>query len=317
MAYGLLHMRGIHNMAGWRWLFLIEGLITMAIGIASFFLMPASATQTKTWFRPKGWFTDREVGIVVNRVLRDDPSKGDMNNRTGLSLRNLWDAVSDYDLWPVSVTVDRGQWSIANTQSDLPHRHRLHGSSIHTGPIHHSDATIAGIRPIRGQPPLDPKPVHQLFHAIRCYMVQRVHRTAYARGIHSEHLATPMSDCAPMVARCRASEQRMGNLRSAHRPAEHTVHAPDQRVALLTQLWLRPHTLRFSRLLQHVRASRNDHLLEHLPHGRQTSIPPRQRSPPRHRHPGDCAVRRRKGLLRVEEQAKGGEVVGYERGGEE
>lgn len=109
MAYGLLHMRGIHNMAGWRWLFLIEGLITIAIGLASFFLMPASATQTKTWFRPKGWFTDREVGIVVNRVLRDDPSKGDMNNRTGLSLRNLWDAVSDYDLWPVSVIVDRGE----------------------------------------------------------------------------------------------------------------------------------------------------------------------------------------------------------------
>jgi hypothetical protein len=38
--------------------------------------MPASAVQTKTWFRPNGWFTDRELGIVVNRVLRDDPRKG-------------------------------------------------------------------------------------------------------------------------------------------------------------------------------------------------------------------------------------------------
>lgn len=101
MAYGLLHMRGIHGMAGWQWLFLVEGLITLAIGLASFFLMPASATQTKTWFRPKGWFNEREVGIVVNRVLRDDPSKGDMNNRTGLSVRNLWDAMRDYDLWPL------------------------------------------------------------------------------------------------------------------------------------------------------------------------------------------------------------------------
>lgn len=57
--------------------FLIEGLITLTVGIGSFFLMPASAVQTKTWFRPNGWFNDREVAIVVNRVLRDDPSKGE------------------------------------------------------------------------------------------------------------------------------------------------------------------------------------------------------------------------------------------------
>jgi hypothetical protein len=59
-----------------RWLFLIEGIITLSVGIAAFFLMPASAVQTKRWFRPNGWFTDREIGIVFNRVLRDDPSKG-------------------------------------------------------------------------------------------------------------------------------------------------------------------------------------------------------------------------------------------------
>lgn len=183
MAYGLLHMRGINGMAGWRWLFLIEGIITTSIGLASFFLMPASATQTKTWFRPKGWFTDREVGIVVNRVLRDDPSKGDMNNRTGLSFRNLWDAVTDYDLWPVGVIINRRKWAITNKQPDLPHRHRLHDSPIHTRPIHHPDPTIAWLRPVRSQPPLDSQSIHQLFHTIRRDMVQRIHRTTHARGI--------------------------------------------------------------------------------------------------------------------------------------
>lgn len=63
--------------------------------------MPASAVQTKTWFRPKGWFTDREVSIVVNRVLRDDPSKGDMHNRQAITPRRLWHAAKDYDLWPL------------------------------------------------------------------------------------------------------------------------------------------------------------------------------------------------------------------------
>jgi hypothetical protein len=46
--------------------------------------MPASAVQTKKWFRLNGWFTDREVGIVVNRVLRDDPSKGLLLDRIGI-----------------------------------------------------------------------------------------------------------------------------------------------------------------------------------------------------------------------------------------
>lgn len=110
-----------------RWLFLLEGLITLLIGLSSFFLMPASAVQTKAWFRPKGWFTDRELGIAVNRVLRDDPSKGqikslcqytitmcvpvtdsispigDMHNRQAITPRRLWNAIRDYDLWPVSL----------------------------------------------------------------------------------------------------------------------------------------------------------------------------------------------------------------------
>ncbi|KAL3427445.1 major facilitator superfamily transporter [Phlyctema vagabunda] len=101
LAFALLHMRGVSGWAGWRWLFLIEGLITLTVGILSWFLMPASAVQTKAWYRPKGWFTEREITIVVNRVLRDDPSKGDMHNRQAITPRRLWEAAKDYDLWPL------------------------------------------------------------------------------------------------------------------------------------------------------------------------------------------------------------------------
>ncbi|KAL4735859.1 major facilitator superfamily domain-containing protein [Aspergillus similis] len=101
LAFGVLHMRGVLGWSGWRWLFLIEGLITLLVGVASFFRMPASAVETKTWFRPKGWFSDREVRIVVNRVLRDDPSKGDMHNRQAITISALWESLRDYDLWPI------------------------------------------------------------------------------------------------------------------------------------------------------------------------------------------------------------------------
>jgi len=79
----------------------------------SFFLMPASAVQTKTWFRPNGWFTDREVAIVVNRVLRDDPSKGDMHNRSVWRLEHI----DDRDLCPnTRKTTDHAEATVANAQ---------------------------------------------------------------------------------------------------------------------------------------------------------------------------------------------------------
>lgn len=101
LAFGLLRMRGVAGMAGWRWLFIIEGIITLFIAISAFYLMVPSATQTKNKFHPKGWFNDREIKIVVNRVLRDDPSKGDMHNRQGLTPRLIFKSLLDYDLWPI------------------------------------------------------------------------------------------------------------------------------------------------------------------------------------------------------------------------
>ncbi|CAI7587393.1 unnamed protein product [Penicillium manginii] len=101
LAFAVFHLSGVHGMAGWQWLFLIEGVITLSIGLASFFMMPASVVQTKTWFRPNGWFSDREVAIVANRVLRDDPSKGDMHNRQAITPTRLWSAIKDYHMWPI------------------------------------------------------------------------------------------------------------------------------------------------------------------------------------------------------------------------
>ena len=83
-------------------------------------MMPPSPTQTRSWFRPNGWFTEREETIAVSRILRDDPSKvertlhrvgnlivdyrqGDMHNREALTIKRLWTAVCDYDLWPLYI----------------------------------------------------------------------------------------------------------------------------------------------------------------------------------------------------------------------
>ncbi|KAL5535716.1 hypothetical protein ACEPAF_3810 [Sanghuangporus sanghuang] len=103
LATGILRMRGVGGLPGWRYLFLIEGCLTMLIGLLSFFLLPPGPTQTRAWFRPKGWFNEREEVIIVNRVLRDDPSKSDMHNRQGISLRQIFEALCDWRLWPIYI----------------------------------------------------------------------------------------------------------------------------------------------------------------------------------------------------------------------
>ena len=59
LATGILRLRGVGGKAGWRYLFLLEGMLTLVVGFTSFFMMPPGPTQTKAWYRPKGWFSER------------------------------------------------------------------------------------------------------------------------------------------------------------------------------------------------------------------------------------------------------------------
>jgi hypothetical protein len=66
--------------------------------------MPSSPTSTASWFRgSKGWFTEREEKIMVNRIIREDPSKSSMHNREPLTPALLWQSMKDFDLWPIYI----------------------------------------------------------------------------------------------------------------------------------------------------------------------------------------------------------------------
>src|SRR6195952_793865 len=66
--------------------------------------MPSSPTATPGWLRgKKGWFTEREEKIMVNRIIREDPSKASMHNREPLTPALLWQSICDFDLWPIYI----------------------------------------------------------------------------------------------------------------------------------------------------------------------------------------------------------------------
>ncbi|KAM0705757.1 hypothetical protein Q7P35_007117 [Cladosporium inversicolor] len=99
LAAGILRMRGIGGKPGWFWLFLLEGLLTFAIGLVSWFYLPISPTRTKNILWRRSWYTEHEETIMVNRILRDDPAKGITALQEPATFRDIINAWSDKSMW--------------------------------------------------------------------------------------------------------------------------------------------------------------------------------------------------------------------------
>jgi MFS family permease len=66
LAAGILKMRDINGQPGWFWLFLLEGLLTLLLGIISILYLPLAPTQTTSMLCRKPWYSEREEVIMIN-----------------------------------------------------------------------------------------------------------------------------------------------------------------------------------------------------------------------------------------------------------
>lgn len=80
-------------------MFLLEGILTFIIGLASYFYLPYSPTRTKSVVWRKGWFNEREEIILVNRILRDDPAKGLTAIQEPATMRDIINTWKDSSTW--------------------------------------------------------------------------------------------------------------------------------------------------------------------------------------------------------------------------
>lgn len=85
----------------YRWLFIVDGIITIAVSFFLILYWPASATQTTGRFRnfrQKEWFNEREKAIAVTRTIRDDPTKV-KHLTTRVTVKDFIDVFTDRYLW--------------------------------------------------------------------------------------------------------------------------------------------------------------------------------------------------------------------------
>ncbi|KAL2842521.1 major facilitator superfamily domain-containing protein [Aspergillus pseudoustus] len=92
MAYGLVHMHGIKGMGGWRWLFIVEGILTCIIAVVGYiFLVDFPDSARSNW----RFLSAHERDWVVARVNAD---RGDATT-TKFTLKIFAQQALDFKLW--------------------------------------------------------------------------------------------------------------------------------------------------------------------------------------------------------------------------
>ncbi|KAJ5183379.1 hypothetical protein N7492_000995 [Penicillium capsulatum] len=89
LAFGIAKMDGIGNYAGWRWIFIIEGLATIVMAAACYMLLLDSPSLSSSWLTPDE-VRFLEVRQLANTSL-DSPHKG-------FDWRLLWDVFTDWKI---------------------------------------------------------------------------------------------------------------------------------------------------------------------------------------------------------------------------
>ncbi|KAE9968333.1 hypothetical protein EG327_011106 [Venturia inaequalis] len=100
LAYGISFMRGVAGLNAWRWIFILEGIVTVLVAIAAFFLVhdfPETAT----------FLTEEERAFVVWRLkFQSQPDKADQGAEVAQNDEFSWKAIGDaFKGWQIYVGI--------------------------------------------------------------------------------------------------------------------------------------------------------------------------------------------------------------------
>ncbi|KAK4192209.1 major facilitator superfamily domain-containing protein [Podospora australis] len=92
LAYGIMQMKGLANMNGWRWIFVIEGILTVLLGIAGYWLLVDFPDSKRVSFKFLG---PTEKEWICARVNQD---RGDVKVQK-FSIAKYLRAGMDWKIW--------------------------------------------------------------------------------------------------------------------------------------------------------------------------------------------------------------------------
>ncbi|KAH7346099.1 MFS transporter-like protein [Pyrenochaeta sp. MPI-SDFR-AT-0127] len=79
---------GVHGLAGWRWLFIIQGALSIGVACVAFFLLPDHPLQTR-------WLSPEQRQLAHNRIAADTTQREEATS----VWKGLRQAVSDWRTW--------------------------------------------------------------------------------------------------------------------------------------------------------------------------------------------------------------------------
>lgn len=99
IAAGIFAIPEHSGLKVWQWLFLIDGIFTLVVGVMFIFLMPTAPNETRTLVggNKTDFYTDRERHIMMSRVLLDDPRK--IVKLSGIGFKRIVVLLRNYRLW--------------------------------------------------------------------------------------------------------------------------------------------------------------------------------------------------------------------------
>jgi MFS family permease len=99
LASGILRLEGVRGIAGWQWLFLLEGVLTTAVGFVLLLILPGSPDEPRPLLK-SGLvaFTEKDLCIIRER-LEDDDSKT-RTRMQAIPWKLVRQTVLHYKRWP-------------------------------------------------------------------------------------------------------------------------------------------------------------------------------------------------------------------------